>query len=93
MSKIHVEDNYAPGVIYDTIPLHVRHAWRVRNWKGDGREPPASCAEGGDEPIHGRADAEAVASAIERAHHCAVEHLSSHIGDAVSETLGAKTDA
>nr|AAK62504.1 MC30 [Micrococcus sp. 28] len=41
MSKIHVEDNYAPGVIYDTIPLHVRHAWRVRNWKGDGREPPA----------------------------------------------------
>jgi glycerol-3-phosphate acyltransferase PlsX len=37
---------------------------------------------------HGRADAEAVASAIHRAHHCAAEHLSSHIGQAVSEALG-----
>ncbi len=42
---------------------------------------------------HGRADAEAVASAIRRAHLCAAEHLASHIGDAVSETLKAETPA
>lgn len=40
---------------------------------------------------HGRADAEAVASALHRAHLSAAEHLSSHIGDAVSEALGAQT--
>ncbi len=40
---------------------------------------------------HGRADAEAVASAIRRGHRCAAEHLASHLGEAVSETLNAKT--
>jgi phosphate acyltransferase len=40
---------------------------------------------------HGRADAEAVTSALRRAHHCAAEHLSSHIGEAVSEALGVQS--
>jgi len=40
---------------------------------------------------HGRADAEAVASAIRRAHLCAAEDLSIHIGEQLSETLGAES--
>jgi len=42
---------------------------------------------------HGRADAEAVTSAIRRAHRCAAEHLSSQISDAVALTLSAENKA
>jgi len=41
---------------------------------------------------HGRADAEAVASAIRLAHRCAEEQLSSHISVAVASTLSASDD-